>query len=170
MSLTEAQKQARRDASKRFREAHKDYNKRYRETHRAEAREFQQRRRIGLGAEVIQAEHLLWRKNHQFKYTTNACRRRAKEKGLPFDITADYLEEIWTGICPVFNTSIIHGHGLGLGALGASCDLASLDRIISEQGYVRGNVRWLSHKANLSKNNLTSEQLHQFANWIKANV
>ncbi len=155
-------------------EAQKRANARYNDIHRDQVlinnRNSQRRRRSKLGAEVIKEEHLEWRQKRQFNYTANACRRRAKEKGIPFNITSDYLKEIWTGICPVFKTSIIHGHGRGLGALGASCELASLDRIIPEQGYVKGNVRWLSHKANLCKNNLTTEQLHKFADWIKGNV
>jgi hypothetical protein len=35
----------------------------------------------------------------------------------------------------------------------------SLDRIDSSKGYVKGNVRVISHRANLLKNNATVEEL-----------
>jgi hypothetical protein len=43
---------------------------------------------------------------------------------------------------------------------------SSLDKIIPELGYVKGNVQWLSQKANTMKSNATRTELENFAQWI----
>ena len=41
----------------------------------------------------------------------------------------------------------------------------SLDRIIPSKGYMKGNVVWISMKANSIKQDATASEIHQVAEW-----
>lgn len=77
-------------------------------------------------------------------------RLRAK---VDFSITCEYLREIWTDTCPAL------GIPISLGLHQSEDGLAHLDRIDSNKGYIKGNVQWLSGKANRIKTNATNEEL-----------
>ena len=42
----------------------------------------------------------------------------------------------------------------------------SLDRIDPNKGHIKGNLMWISLKANGMKQNSTNEELIKFSNWI----
>ena len=87
---------------------------------------------------------------------------RSRKEGKPFDLTKEYLLSILPKCCPVFNVEFVWFDKKGkVHPFGAA-----LDRIIPEKGYVKGNVQWLSNLANMMKQNATSEQLKQFAEWV----
>ena len=94
----------------------------------------------------------------------NGARQRAKARDLPFSITEEYLESIWTGVCPVFqirlNLPSHGGHEL-------SAAKPSLDRMVPDKGYVPGNVIWISLRANQMKNDGNSEELFRVAEWLQ---
>ena len=71
-----------------------------------------------------------------------AAKARAKEKGRDFNI--ELSDVVIPALCPV---------------LGIPMDRPSLDRIDGAKGYVKGNVRVISHRANTLKNNATIEEL-----------
>lgn len=104
-----------------------------------------------------------------FKYHSGSVHRRAKAKGLSFDLDADYLESIWTGTCPVFHTRLDlpysgnHGRGAGL----TSPHKPSLDRIRPDKGYVKGNVIWISSKANIIKSDASSDEILAVGRWLQ---
>ena len=72
----------------------------------------------------------------------NAARSRAAAKGREFDI--ELSDVVVPATCPV---------------LGITMESPSLDRIDSSKGYVKGNVRVISARANMLKNNATVEEL-----------
>jgi hypothetical protein len=73
----------------------------------------------------------------------NNTRLRAKKKGLPFDLT---LEDVLIPeFCPVFGIPLIMRAGK------FNDNSPSLDRIIPEKGYVKGNVIIMSYRANRIK-------------------
>jgi hypothetical protein len=89
----------------------------------------------------------------------NDAKKRAKKKGLPFDIELDDI--IIPDICPLLGIRLAKAEG------GAPAPHSpSLDRIIPELGYVRGNIQVLSYLANSMKQNATTEQLITFAHNI----
>jgi hypothetical protein len=108
-------------------------------------------------------------KNHQktprghFAKFKDRCKARALEKGLPFDLDTDYLQSIATDKCPIFGTEFIWGLHRGNKLNNAT---ASLDRIIPELGYVKGNVIFISHMANRIKNDVTENELYAVADWL----
>ena len=89
-------------------------------------------------------------------------KNRAKTQNLPFDLDLDYLVEIAPDKCPVFDFTLSWGFSNNT----INQNSPSLDKIIPELGYTKGNVQWLSNLANAMKQNATSKQLKQFAAWV----
>jgi len=83
---------------------------------------------------------------------------RAKRDNLPINIDIDYLMNIYTGECPYLKIP------LTLDAVsGNSLNAISLDKIVPELGYVKGNVQLISYKANVMKQDVSIELLTTFA-------
>lgn len=102
-----------------------------------------------------------------FYMPTQNAKRRARNAGIPFSLTEKYLEDIWTGVCPVFGTRL----ALPLSTKHPDVDATSahqpsLDRVIPERGYVEGNVVWLSRRANVIKSYATSAEIRAVADWL----
>lgn len=77
----------------------------------------------------------------------SAIKWRAKEAGLDFDITAEYLWSLWLaqeGRCAYTGRALV----LSLDRNGGT---ASVDRIDSSRGYVPGNVQWTHAVVNKMK-------------------
>jgi len=83
--------------------------------------------------------------------------KRAKEQGIPCTITVEDI--VIPELCPLLGIPLERGQGVA-GAIAAS---PSLDRMNPELGYVPGNVAVISRKANLMKNDASSEELLAFA-------
>lgn len=92
-----------------------------------------------------------------------SAKQRATEKGVPFTITVEDIEAIWTDRCPILDIELQRGTGCQTAAS------PSLDRIRPELGYVPGNIQILSLQANAMKSNATREQLIRFAEWVNSN-
>lgn len=94
-----------------------------------------------------------WRRRNPFKFKCSSKRLDCSKRGIPFDLTPEYLESIWTGKCPVLGVPMdILSHKDNLYA-------PQLDRVNPSMGYVKGNVVWLSRRANNIKSNATIEEL-----------
>lgn len=87
-----------------------------------------------------------------------SAKRGAKERGLVFDLTSEYVESIFPTHCPVFHVSWERGarHKFR----------PTIDRIDSSKGYTPGNVQFISHLANTMKSQATQEELKEFAQWV----
>ena len=73
----------------------------------------------------------------------------AEKRGLKFDLTEEYLDGLarrQQGHCA------LSGLELSFGKIHLDKMTASLDRIDSNKGYVRGNVQWVHADINLMKN------------------
>lgn len=87
-----------------------------------------------------------------------AAKVRAKKNGIPFDIT--YEDVFLPDECPILKKKFVFGTEYCM----------SLDRIIPELGYTKGNVQIISMKANAMKNSATVEELVSMANWVLSKV
>ena len=96
---------------------------------------------------------------YRAKFMVRTAKRRAKQLGLDFNL--EESDVIVPEVCPILGLELV----LNEGKLCAAS--ASLDRIDSSKGYVKGNVWIISHKANAMKNNATAEELIKFALWIQ---
>ena len=90
------------------------------------------------------------KRNVAYDCWSNA-KRRAREKGLDFDLELEDI--VFPELCPVFNTPMIRGEGA------KTQDSPSLDRIDSSKGYTKDNVWVISWRANEMKNRYTYEEL-----------
>lgn len=103
-----------------------------------------------------------WSDNNYLQIKLSSCKRRALEKSLPFDIELSDLEV--PHICPILHIPI------RISSTGRLCDNSpSVDRIIPEMGYTKGNVQMISNKANRMKTDATPLELILFAAWVLDN-
>lgn len=80
------------------------------------------------------------------------ARRRAKQRGVEYNIRPDQIDWPHDGLCPILGVKLERNVG------NVQAHSPSLDRILSDQGYVVGNVRVISWRANNLKGNLTIEE------------
>lgn len=101
-----------------------------------------------------------------FRYTLRAVKRRFKE----VDIDLEYLKELWEkqeGICPYTGLRLILPHDNNVHEI----DLphrASLDRIDSSKGYVKGNVQYISTPINYMKSTMSDSETKRFLKEISS--
>ena len=88
------------------------------------------------------------------------AKRRAKAKGLDFDITRNDI--VIPQKCPVLGIPLVPYSG--------SCNHNSptIDRIDNSKGYVRGNIIVVSFRANSLKNNATMSELRRIVDFYEA--
>lgn len=83
-----------------------------------------------------------------------SARQRAVKFNVPFNLTVEDI--LIPEFCPI----------LGVKLQFNTDHAPSLDRIIPELGYTKGNVMVVSTKANLMKNNASKDELLAFAKGI----
>ena len=93
-----------------------------------------------------------------YRMVANA-RKRAKQKGLAFDIDLEYILSIFPDACPIFKKEFDYTGGKGKWS-------PTIDRKVPELGYVKGNVQVVSKLANAMMSDATDDELHQFASWV----
>ena len=97
------------------------------------------------------------------KMMLRSARHRAKKKGLDFNI--ELSDIVIPEYCPVLGLKLEAAGGSG----GAKRNSPSLDRIVPELGYIKGNVQVISNAANLLKGDSTPEEMLLFAEWVFKN-
>ena len=108
-----------------------------------------------------QKEYAKTKRGHLARYLGHA-KERSKFKKLQFNITLEYLESIATDECPIFKTPFKWGRYNGK----RNPQTPSLDRIIPALGYVKGNVVFISDKANRIKQEFDENDLYAVADWL----
>lgn len=96
-------------------------------------------------------------------YAKRDAKKRAGKKGVPFNLTREYIESILTTHCPVFNTPFQYG---GNGKI--KPESPALDRIVPSLGYVEGNVHIISVKANNIKSAYSAQEVMTVAKWLES--
>jgi len=94
--------------------------------------------------------------------TVSQIIRRSKNKKIKCDLDMEYMINIFPAdyICPALGIKMFWG--------GNSMSSPSVDRILPDLGYVKGNVAWISGRANTKKLSRTPEVLRKMADWIEA--
>lgn len=94
----------------------------------------------------------------------NSKKSLCKKRNIPFDLSIDYAIEIFPkdNLCPVFGSKMNWG-----GEGSDNQDSPSIDRIIPSKGYVKGNVVWMSFRANSIKRDASPKELEKVFKWLK---
>lgn len=110
-------------------------------------------------------------KNHRddytpFRYIYRCINRRFKET----DLTLEDLKELWEkqgGVCPYTGFRLILPENSNIHSIDFF-HRASLDRIDSSIGYIKGNVQFVSTPINLMKNSQTDYNVKKFLKEISS--
>lgn len=95
-----------------------------------------------------------------FTYQARLKKAVSKKSGLPYDLTPEYLKSIWTDNCPVFNKPFVRHD--------KSNDMCpALDRIDPSKGYTKGNVAYISSRANRIKYDASIEELKKVLSYLE---
>lgn len=113
-------------------------------------------------SEEIKARTRRHRLHSYEKYLVTRLRRKAEEHGLPFDLAPEDITI--PDVCPVL------GITLRKEGLGQRDDSPSVDRLVPSLGYVRGNVRIISKRANQIKNCATIREVELVLAYMKENL
>jgi len=105
-----------------------------------------------------------------YHHYLRGVKKRAKKKGFEIDLTEEFLKDLLEvtqkGLCSITNTPIIVKHPNDKTTL---FDTASLDRVDSNEGYVKGNVQWVMLGVNYMKMKFSNDELHKTLRLIKEN-
>ena len=96
------------------------------------------------------------------KFLWKSAKKRAKEKGLAFDI--DVSDIIIPDVCPILGMKLVIGNSVK-----ERENSPSLDKILPELGYVKGNVQVISFRANTLKRDGHIEDFEKIIKYIKEN-
>jgi len=105
-------------------------------------------------------KHAEYREKNPARYMLAICKNRAKKQGLAFDLVESDI--VIPAICPVF------GRKFEKGKRGFNSNSPSVDRFDPVKGYVRGNVRVISWRANCLKRDATLEELRKVVAYMEA--
>ena len=118
-----------------------------------------------------------------FGYYLCGCRGRVSEaaggrkrgrvnpdsaRKIGFNITEKYLRKIWEsqkGICPYSGTPMELRDSSRVSVF--NLEAASVDRISSSRGYVRGNVQFVTRAMNMAKGDATHSEFMAFMKEVK---
>lgn len=96
----------------------------------------------------------------------NAIRKGAEIRNLKFDVSKEYLWNLFLKQC---GKCALTGDDIHLEKKyhkNHFSQTASLDRIDSSQGYIEGNVQWVSREVNFFKNNKNEKDLYNLCKKI----
>ena len=107
-------------------------------------------------------------KRHSESYEANLFvwihrlkKSECKKKGLAYNLDPEYIESIWTGICPIYKVPLVIKDK-------SNPYQYAMDRIVPSKGYVKGNVCFISSRANRIKYDADEEELEAIAKWLRS--
>lgn len=165
MPKSEARKQYEKEWKEANREQYLASLKEWRENHKEELKEYK--------ARWFQENKSRIRSDRNAKYQVaketwpelimwEAARGRAKRKKLPFNIEVSDI--IIPEVCPVLGLSLEINKGT------PKSNSPVLDKIENDKGYVKGNVRVISSRANRIKSDLTVDQVEKLYRYCKKEI
>lgn len=102
-----------------------------------------------------------------FREIFRRIKMRIHEKNKKYETNIDisYLKELWNaqkGICPYTGIKMILPKNTSNVDTIRSLKKASLDRIDSSEGYVKGNIEFVCYAINMAKNSFTRDEMKEF--------
>tara|TARA_R110000744_G_scaffold104199_2_gene199602 strand:+ start:1068 stop:1478 length:411 start_codon:yes stop_codon:yes gene_type:complete len=99
----------------------------------------------------------------RFFYTAaSKLKSKCNILNIPYDLDGDYLENIYPedGKCPALLLPFERGRGH------SQSQSPTIDRIVPANGYVKGNVQWVSRLANVIMSDATPDQVLQVGEYF----
>lgn len=116
------------------------------------------RRREVAAARIKHGQARGGRRSHVLELW-HLAKTRAQKAGVPFSLKLEDI--IVPAICPVFGTPLVRGikkkHN----------NSPSIDRVIPTKGYVAGNIRVISYRANWLKQDASVEEMEKVINYMR---
>jgi hypothetical protein len=103
-----------------------------------------------------------WRRQNPARQLLQNARERARKQGLPFDLVVE--DVVIPETCPVLGIPLFISGGT------LTANSPTIDRVVPELGYVRGNVAVISWRANSLKKDGTVEELKAVVDWMEATL
>jgi hypothetical protein len=157
-ATAERRKKYREENKEALREWKKKYYKENIEVIRERNKKYHEENREAINerAKKYRKENYDLNSDKFFQFRLNGVKGRAKSGGKEFNLDAEYLRTIYPedGKCPALGIKF---------ELEKRDNTPSLDRIDNSRGYVKGNVQWVSLKANCIMNNATPEEVMKVA-------
>jgi hypothetical protein len=130
---------------------------------------FQHRCKKCLQKDFNRTSRLIQKDNLEYylKDRFYGAKNRAIKKQITFDLTLDYLLDLWErqkGLCQL--TKVKMTHTILEGKLSTN---ASVDKINPLLGYTKDNIQLVCNRANMMKSNISIEELKYFCNLILQN-
>ena len=91
------------------------------------------------------------------------ARNRAKAKSIPYNIDGEYILSLWeeqNGCCAVLGLPFNLSYSEELQKGWSKKDAPSLDRIVPEKGYTKGNIRLVWYQVNIAKGVYTDKEFY----------
>ena len=115
--------------------------------------------------------HACFHKHKQCKSPFGYFVDKSRSRNLyEYDIDTAFLKELWekqNGRCPYTGIQMILPESKKNFRKCRSIEKASLDRIDSSKGYIKGNVEFVCQGINFAKHDYSKEEVLQFVNKIK---
>jgi hypothetical protein len=131
-------------------ESYKKYYQENKEKINEHSKEYYQENKEKINEQTKQ-----YRLENKEKWMCNTSKVRAKQKNLPFNLSTEYLKEIW----PEDNKCPALGITMRKGDFCVTDHSPTLDRIIPKLGYIKGNVQVVSALANRIMSDATVNQV-----------
>jgi len=112
-----------------------------------------------LNKKEISEKAKINRRHNIIKYLLHAAKKSAKHRSINFDLKESDI--VLPDVCPVLGISLSIGDGQ------RNNNSYSLDRIDNNKGYVVGNVRVISWRANNVKGDACIEELEKILKYMK---
>lgn len=142
----------------RCRECTKEYLKEYRKNNYDALIAKAKQRYSTNKDEILNRQRKAYRKDFR-RHMLGTAKRRAAEKGIEFDLTIDDI--VIPEVCPVLGIPFTIGDG------GQCYSSPTLDRTDNTKGYVKGNVRVISWRANNLKRDATIDELKKILAYME---
>ncbi len=101
--------------------------------------------------EKLQSQRKEYYRNNRILRNLRTIKYKCKAKDIPFDLEESDI--IVPEYCPILGIKLEYNEDRG------KFNSPSIDRIKPELGYVKGNIRVISNRANTLKNNMTLEEV-----------
>ncbi len=110
----------------------------------------------------LRAENLVYRAEQRlvkpWQKLLQGSRARARAKGLPFDLTAEWMKARYTGRCEITGIEFVPATGRGPRAFSPS-----IDRIVPSKGYTMDNCRFIVFAVNAIRGTMTDGEMFELA-------